>query len=320
LAAAGVDRLAIEASSHGLEQRRLDWVNVTAAAFTNLTRDHLDYHPDEEAYFQAKLQLFKVVMAPGGTAVLPVASDLTDRLRAVCQAKGHRILTFGAGGDIELLQRRIIGDGQQLSIAALGQQADLELPLIGAFQAENVLCAIALVLASGEDPGAVLAAAAQLTGVPGRLQLVGGRANGGRVYVDYSHKPEALRAAITALRPHTKRRLIVVFGCGGDRDRGKRPQMGRIAAELADQTVVTDDNPRSEEATAIRAEILSGCPDATEIGDRGQAIATAIACLDAGDVLLIAGKGHETGQEINGVTYPFDDGDVVRRILAGQSP
>ncbi|NQV59921.1 MAG: UDP-N-acetylmuramoyl-L-alanyl-D-glutamate--2,6-diaminopimelate ligase [Alphaproteobacteria bacterium] len=320
LAASGVDRLALEASSHGLEQRRLDYVKVIAAAFTNLSRDHLDYHADEEAYFQAKLHLFKVVMAPGGTAVLPMGSDLTDRLRAVCKARGHRILTFGAGGDIDLVQRRIVGDGQLLSIAALGHTAELELPLIGAFQAENVLCAIALVLACGEDPDAVLAAAAQLTGVPGRLQAVGARANGGRVYVDYSHKPEALRAAITALRPHAKGRLIVVFGCGGDRDRGKRPQMGRIAAELADKTVVTDDNPRSEDAALIRAEVLRGCPAATEIGDRGQAIATAIAWLAPDDVLLIAGKGHETGQEIAGVTHPFDDGDVAHRVLAGENP
>ncbi len=319
LAVVGVDRLALEASSHGLEQRRLDGVNVSVAAFTNLSRDHLDYHPDEEAYFQAKLHLFKVVMAPGGTAVLPVGSDLTDRLRAACQAGGHRILTFGAGGDIDLLRRRIVGDGQRLSIAAMGHRGEMELPLIGAFQAENVLCAIALVLACGEDPDAVLAAAARLTGVSGRLQAVGCLAHGGRVYVDYSHKPEALRAAIAALRPHTKGRLIVVFGCGGDRDRGKRPQMGRIAAELADGIVVTDDNPRGEDAAAIRTEVLRGCPDATEIGDRGQAIATAISWLGPGDVLLIAGKGHETGQEINGVTHPFDDCDMARRVLAGES-
>ncbi|MDA1098182.1 MAG: UDP-N-acetylmuramoyl-L-alanyl-D-glutamate--2,6-diaminopimelate ligase [Proteobacteria bacterium] len=320
LAVAGVDHLALEASSHGLEQRRLDGVKVIAAAFTNLSRDHLDYHPDEEAYFQAKTYLFKTVMAPGGTAVLPMGSDLTERLRELCQARGHRIVTFGTGGDINLLQRRIVGDGQRLSIAALGQQAEMELPLIGAFQAENVLCAIALVLACGEDPDAVLTAAARLTGAPGRLQAVGAKANGGRVYVDYSHKPEALRAAITALRPHTEGRLIVVFGCGGDRDRGKRPQMGAIAAELADKTIVTDDNPRSEDAAAIRAEILCGCPNATEIGDRRQAISTAISWLGAGDVLLIAGKGHETGQEIAGAIHPFDDSDVARRVLSGSSP
>ena len=315
LAEAGVDHLALEASSHGLEQRRLDWVKVMVAAFTNLSRDHLDYHADEEAYLQAKLHLFKVVMAPGGTAVLPAASDLTDRLRAACQARGHHILTFGAGGDIDLLGCRISGDGQRLSIAAQGHQAELELPLIGAFQAENVLCAIALVLACGEEPDAVFRAAAQLTGVPGRLEPVGGR-----VYVDYSHKPEALRAAIEALRPHTKGRLIVVFGCGGDRDRGKRPLMGRIAAELADKAVVTDDNPRSEDAAAIRAEVLAGCPGGVEIGDRGEAIATAIGWLQGDDVLLIAGKGHETGQEAAGVVHSFDDRDVARRILAGEAP
>ena len=320
LADADVDHLVLEASSHGLEQRRLDWVKVMVAAFTNLSRDHLDYHADEEVYLQAKLYLFQVVMAPGGTAVLPMGSDLTDRLHAVCRARGHRILTFGAGGDVELLRREIVGNGQHLSIAALGRQAEFELPLVGAFQAENVLCAIALILACGEDSDAVFAAAAHLTGVPGRLQAVGGHPSGGSVYVDYSHKPEALRAAIAALRPHTKGRLIVVFGCGGDRDRGKRPQMGRIAAELADKTVVTDDNPRSEDPAAIRAEVLIGCPDATEIADRGQAIATAINWSGAGDVLLIAGKGHETGQEIAGVTLPFDDRDVARRVLAGGKP
>ncbi len=312
LAGAGVDHLALEASSHGLEQQRLDGVRVRAAAFTNLSRDHLDYHADEEAYFLAKLRLFTEVMASGGTAVLPSASDLTDRLTLACRDSGHDILSFGPGGDIDLLQCEARARGQSLTIAVKDHRVNIELPLIGAFQAENVLCAIALVIACGERAEAVLGAARKLTGVPGRLQAVGGG-----VYVDYAHKPEALRAAITALRPHTAGKLYVVFGCGGDRDRGKRPQMGRIAAELADRIIVTDDNPRSEDPDLIRSEILQGCPGAVEIGDRGQAIATAIGWLSAGDVLIIAGKGHETGQQVAGVTHPFDDGEVARNLLRG---
>ena len=320
LADAGVNHLALEASSHGLEQRRLDWVKVLVAAFTNLSRDHLDYHADAEAYLQAKLHLFNVVMAPGGTAVLPASSDLTERLRDVCRARKHKVLTFGAGGDVDLLRREMVGHGQRLTISVKSRQAVLDLPLIGAFQAENVLCAIALVLACGEDPDTVLAAAVHLIGVPGRLQTVAGPADKGGVFVDYAHKPEALRAAITALRPHTKGQLVVVFGCGGDRDRGKRPLMGRIAADLADKVIVTDDNPRGEIPDAIRAEILADCPGGIEIGDRGQAIAAAIGPLGPDDVLLIAGKGHETGQTISGVTHPFDDGEVAARILAGGVP
>jgi len=320
LADAGVNHLALEASSHGLEQRRLDWVKVLVAAFTNLSRDHLDYHADAEAYLQAKLHLFNVVMAPGGTAVLPASSDLTERLRDVCRARKHKVLTFGAGGDVDLLRREMVGHGQRLTISVKSRQAVLDLPLIGAFQAENVLCAIALVLACGEDPDTVLAAAVHLIGVPGRLQTVAGPADKGGVFVDYAHKPEALRAAITALRPHTKGQLVVVFGCGGDRDRGKRPLMGRIAADLADKVIVTDDNPRGEIPDAIRAEILADCPGGIEIGDRGQAIAAAIGPLGPDDVLLIAGKGHETGQTISGVTHPFDDGQVAARILAGGVP
>ena len=325
LAELGIDHLALEASSHGLEQRRLDGVLVKAAAFTNLSRDHLDYHADEEDYLDAKLRLFDSVMDRGGAAVLPSGGELSGRLAAVCQARGHDILTFGAVGDVHVRQRRVRPDGQQLTISARDHEggregrheAMIDLPLIGAFQAENVLCAIALAIACGEIPDAVLGAAGKLTGVPGRLQSVGGG-----IYVDYAHKPEALRAAITALRPHVGGdggRLIVVFGCGGDRDRGKRPQMGRIAAELADRIVVTDDNPRGEEPGSIRREVLAGCPDAVEIGDRAEAIATAIHWLGAGDILLIAGKGHETGQDIAGVVHPFDDVAVAAEVLRGMS-
>ncbi|MFP6771485.1 MAG: UDP-N-acetylmuramoyl-L-alanyl-D-glutamate--2,6-diaminopimelate ligase [Alphaproteobacteria bacterium] len=318
LAELGIDHLALEASSHGLEQRRLDGVTVRAAAFTNLSRDHLDYHADEEHYLAAKLRLFDSVMARGGRAVLPAGGALAGRLAAACQERGHHILTFGDAGDVHVRQRKVRPDGQQLTISARGREGShealIDLPMIGAFQAENVLCAIALVMACGETPDAVLGAAANLTGVPGRLQAVGGG-----IYVDYAHKPEALRAAITALRPHAGGRLIVVFGCGGDRDRGKRPQMGRIAAELADRVVVTDDNPRGEEPGSIRGEVLVGCPDAVEIGDRAEAIATAIHWLGAGDILLIAGKGHETGQDIAGIVHPFDDVAVATEVWRGMS-
>ena len=307
---AGIDHLALEASSHGLEQRRLDGVKVSAAAFTNLSRDHLDYHADEEAYFQAKLRLFDTVMIPGGTSVLPCASPLTERLASICKGHGHQILTFGTGGDVDLHWREPLPAGQRLAIAVEDQTREIDLPLIGAFQADNVLCAIALIVASGEPPEAVLAAAEKLTVVTGRLQAVGGG-----VFVDYAHKPDALRAAIAALRPYAKGQLIVLFGCGGDRDRGKRAQMGRIAHELADRVVVTDDNPRSEDPAAIRAEILCGCPDAVEIAERRKAIAKAIGWLGSGDLLLIAGKGHETGQEIASVIHSFDDVAIARAVL-----
>ena len=307
---AGIDHLALEASSHGLEQRRLDGVKVSAAAFTNLSRDHLDYHVDEKAYFQAKVRLFDTVMISGGTAVLPCASPLTERLTSICKGLGHQVLTFGAGGDVDLHWREPFPAGQRLAIAVGDQAREIDLPLIGAFQADNVLCAIALIVASGEPPEAVLAAVEKLTIVPGRLQAVGGG-----VFVDYAHKPDALRAAIAALRPHAKGKLIVLFGCGGNRDRGKRFQMGRIAHELADRVVVTDDNPRSEDPAAIRAEILCGCPDAVEIAERSKAIAKAIGWLGSDDVLLIAGKGHETGQEIAGVIHSFDDVAVARAVL-----
>jgi len=306
----GVDHLALEASSHGLQQRRLDGVKVSAAAFTNLSQDHLDYHMNEESYFQAKLRLFDTILMPGGTAVLPCASHLTERLKSICKARGHRILTFGAGGDVDLRSRELLPSGQRIALSIKNQIYQIDIPLMGAFQADNVLCAVALVLAAGETPEAVLTAAENLTAVKGRLQAVGGG-----VFVDYAHKPGALRAAITALRPYTKRQLIVLFGCGGDRDRGKRIQMGRIADDLADSIVVTDDNPRSEDPADIRAEILRGCRDAVEIGDRRKAIATAIGWLKPGDVLLIAGKGHETGQEIAGAIYEFDDVAVARAVL-----
>ena len=306
----GIDHLALEASSHGLEQRRLDGVKVNIAAFTNLSRDHLDYHADQEAYFQAKLHLFDTVMTPGGMSVLPYGSHLTERLTSVCKDCGHQIMTFGTGGNVNLQRREPLARGQRLVVSINDQQYIITLPLIGAFQAENVLCAIALIIGAGELPEAVLAAAEKLKSVNGRLQAIGGG-----VFVDYAHKPDALCAAVAALRPYTKGRLILLFGCGGDRDRGKRLQMGLIAEKFADRVIVTDDNPRSEDPAEIRADILRGCPNAVEIGDREKAIATAIGWLGSNDLLLIAGKGHETGQEIEGVVHSFDDAAVARAIL-----
>ncbi|MBF0393333.1 MAG: UDP-N-acetylmuramoyl-L-alanyl-D-glutamate--2,6-diaminopimelate ligase [Alphaproteobacteria bacterium] len=314
LAAAGIDHAAIEASSHGLDQFRLDGVRLRAAAFTNLTRDHLDYHADMEAYLAAKLRLFGDLLPEGAGAV--VNSDAPDagRVLGFCHARRLKALTFGEApeADLRIVEAIPAGGGQDLSLVLMGRPVSLHLPLAGAFQASNALCALGLVLACGGDPIAAAAALETLEGVPGRLEKVAERSNGAPVFVDYAHTPDALETVLKALRPHAARRLAVVFGCGGDRDPGKRPPMGRIAAELADRVIVTDDNPRGEEPASIRRQILDACPGAREIGDRGRAIALAVAELEAGDVLVLAGKGHETGQTAKGVTTPFDDAQVAR--------
>jgi len=316
LAEAGVDRLALEASSHGLDQHRLDGVRLSAAAFTNLSRDHLDYHTDADAYFRAKQLLFDTVLPADGVAVLPLASEHGLALQRLCRQRGQRVLTYGAGdADIELVGRAARTGGQRLSLRIDSHEAELGLPLIGAFQAENVLCALGLVLACGSDAAAACAAAQDLIGVRGRLELVAQTPAGGRIYVDYSHKPDALRKALEALRLHTRRRLVVIFGCGGDRDPGKRPEMGRIAAELADHVIVTDDNPRSEDPAEIRRQALAGCPGGSEIGDRAEAIREGVRQLADGDVLLIAGKGHEQGQRVGDELRPFDDASAARAAV-----
>ena len=326
LAGDGVDHLALEASSHGIEQHRLDGLRIAAAAFTNLSREHLDYHGSMDAYLAAKQRLFEALLPPGAAAVLNADAPEHERLSAVCRARGHRILHYGqaAAADIRLENRTPTADGQDLTIALFGRRREIRLPLIGAFQADNALCALGLVIGSGEDPDAALAALERLEGVHGRIERVARHPNGASIYVDYSHKPAALETVLKALRPHAAGRLVVVFGCGGDRDRGKRPIMGAVAAELADRVIVTDDNPRSEDPAAIRAEVLAGCPGASEIGDRAQAIRTAIADLGPDDLLVIAGKGHETGQTIGGVTHPFDDSEVARAVVselgAGDAP
>jgi UDP-N-acetylmuramoyl-L-alanyl-D-glutamate--2,6-diaminopimelate ligase len=308
LAAGGVECLALEASSHGLDQHRLDAVEVTAAAFTNIGWDHLDYHADADDYLAAKLRLFGAVMADGGTAVLNADSDVFDRLQTVCQRHRHEIVSYGTAGS-EVRLRGLSDDraGQRLALEVFGIRSEIVLPLRGAFQAMNALCALGLVIATGSEAEAAMGQLERLKGVPGRLDLVAYHGSGAPVYVDYSHKPDALENALRALRPAAAGRLVLVFGCGGDRDRGKRPEMGRIGARLADRVVVTDDNPRSEAPARIRAEILAGCPDAIEIGDRAEAIRAGLDGLEAEDLLIIAGKGHESGQYVGDEVLPFDD-------------
>ncbi len=315
LATEGVTHLAFEASSHGLDQHRLDGVKLTAAAFTNLGRDHMDYHPTVDAYLAAKMRLFSELLAPGQAAVINTDGGFADDVIAVAKARGLNVLTVGRTG--ETLRRvSLANDGfaQVMKVEAAGVMYDVRLPLVGEYQAENALTAAGLVIATGEDTGRVLAALATLRGVPGRLEIVG-EAKGGLAIVDYAHKPEALSAALAACRPFVSGKLICVFGCGGDRDKGKRPIMGGIAAEAADIVIVTDDNPRTEVPAQIRAEILGAAPGAREIGDRAEAIRTAVAMMGKGDVVLVAGKGHETGQIIGATTVPFSDHDEITRAL-----
>jgi UDP-N-acetylmuramoyl-L-alanyl-D-glutamate--2,6-diaminopimelate ligase len=315
LAGEGITHLAIEASSHGLDQHRLDGVRVAAGAFTNLSRDHLDYHLSVEAYLAAKLRLFEALVVDGGTAVIDVDHEHAQTVVAAARARGLALITVGRRGEgIRLLDVAIDGFAQAFAVAHAGRQYRVRLPLVGAFQVENALVASGLAITTGGDPEAVFAALAALKGARGRLDLVGERA-GAPIFVDYAHKPDALEKALDALRPYAHRHLVVVFGCGGDRDAGKRPLMGAIAASRADRVIVTDDNPRSENPASIRAAILAAAPGATEIGDRRQAIRHAIASLARGDVLLIAGKGHERGQIIGDRTLPFSDHEAAQSAL-----
>ena len=308
LAERKVTHLALEASSHGIDQRRLDGVALKAAGFTNLTQDHLDYHGVMGAYRAAKLRLFDTLLPRGGTAVLNADSDAYDVFAAAAVQAGQTVMSVGERGQaLQLLERRLVPDGQRLTLRAAGAVHEVRLPLAGGFQASNALVAAGLCIAVGEDVHAVLEALEHIEGAPGRLQRVGSGAKGGEAYVDYAHTPDGLQTVLSALRPHARGRLIVVFGAGGDRDRGKRPLMGAAAVRLADLAIVTDDNPRSEEPAAIRAAILASASGALEIGDRRQAIRAACAMLEEGDVLVVAGKGHEQGQIVSGVAHPFDD-------------
>ncbi|HIJ38208.1 MAG TPA: UDP-N-acetylmuramoyl-L-alanyl-D-glutamate--2,6-diaminopimelate ligase [Rhodospirillaceae bacterium] len=316
----GVSHAALEASSHGLDQHRLDGVKLAAAAFTNLTRDHLDYHSGMLAYRQAKLRLFGEILPAGGGAVINADSDVAEELLALCRLRGHRTISYGRNGaEIRLAGLHPAQQGQDLELLVAGRELHLHLPLAGAFQAENALAALGLALATGADPTRAIAALSHLEGVPGRLEHVATTGTGASLYVDYAHTPDALSALLSALRPHARKRLIVLFGCGGDRDPGKRPEMGAIAARLADRVFITDDNPRHENAAAIRAAIRAACPAAVEIADRREAIRTAIGGLADGDLLVLAGKGHETGQIIGDRTVPFDDAEEIRQILKDRS-
>jgi UDP-N-acetylmuramoyl-L-alanyl-D-glutamate--2,6-diaminopimelate ligase len=315
----GVEHLALEASSHGLDQFRLDGVKIAAAGFTNITRDHMDYHQSFEHYLAAKLRLVDEVVAPDGVAVINADAEHADKFIAAAKRRGLRLITVGEGAEtIQLASRRESGDAQELTIAFAGKSYQVLLPLAGAFQASNALVAAGLAIGLGENAAKVFAALAHLKGAPGRMEKVAFAASGAPIYVDYAHTPDSLEKVLQALRPHTKNRLHLVFGCGGDRDKGKRPLMGQIAAALADSIIVTDDNPRSEDAAAIRRQILATAIGAREIGDRHAAIRTAIAALEPGDVLVIAGKGHETGQYVGGQVIAFSDREeAVKEAVTG---
>lgn len=320
----GITHLALEASSHGIEQKRLDGVRLKAGGFTNLSRDHLDYHGTLDAYLAAKLRLFEVLLPAGASVVVNADSDVADKVIAAAQARGLDVLDVGrAAQRLRLVEARTDGLAAELVLEFDGRRIVGRLPLAGEFQVSNALVAAGLCIVAGDDPEAVVAALASLEGAPGRLELAGRRGDA-PVFIDYAHKPDALDKVLTTLRPLARNRLVVVFGCGGDRDQGKRPIMGEIAARLADRVVVTDDNPRSETPATIRAAILDGAAagpaEIVEIGDRAQAIETAVADLAEGDVLVIAGKGHETGQLVGDTLFPFSDLDVARRALQKHAP
>ncbi len=324
LATRGISCVAMEASSHGIDQRRLDGVHLAAAALTNITRDHLDYHGTVAAYWQAKRRLFAELLPAGATIVVEALSGRVDELAALASERGLGLVTVGTPeADLALLEQAPNAVGQRLRIGWKGREQTVSLPLAGAFQASNALVALGLVLATGGDPQAAIATLEKLRGVPGRMEHAALHPCGAPVYVDYAHTPDALMTILKALRPHARGKLVVVFGAGGDRDAGKRAEMGAVAKAFADTLIVTDDNPRSEDPATIRRAILSGAPAAIEIGDRSAAIRTAVSLLETGDILVIAGKGHEQGQTAGGVTRPFDDRDEARAVVAqirGEQP
>ena len=317
----GVTHLAFEASSHGLDQYRLDGVRVAAGGFTNLTRDHMDYHPDVAHYLNAKLRLFRDLVADGGVAVIAADHDCSQEVIDAARSRKLHIVATGRKADgadgIRLVDAAIDGFAQKLVIEHRTRKHTIALPLVGEFQIENALVAAGLAIGTGSDAANVFAGLEKLQGAKGRLERVGER-NGAPIFVDYAHKPDALAKALQALRPYARRKLVVVFGAGGDRDAGKRPLMGAIASENADRVIVTDDNPRSENPAAIRAAILAAAKGATDISDRAEAIKAGIAALEPGDALLIAGKGHETGQIVGSQTLPFSDHDAVAAALASR--
>jgi UDP-N-acetylmuramoyl-L-alanyl-D-glutamate--2,6-diaminopimelate ligase len=313
----GTSHVAYEASSHGLDQHRCEGVPLAAAAFTNFSRDHLDYHRTMDAYFEAKMRLFDELLESGRPAVIWADDPKSDEVIERSKARGHRVLTVGRNGEtIRLVEQSPTALGQTLKLEHGGKPYKLALPLIGAYQASNVLTAAGLVLATGGTWDATFSAMQRVAPVRGRLERAVISRDGVPVYIDYAHTPDALEAAIAALRPHVEGRLITVFGAGGDRDQGKRPEMGRVATRMSDVVIVTDDNPRSEDPARIRADVMAGAPGATEVPGRREAIAEAIRIARAGDIVLVAGKGHETGQIIGDRVLPFDDALVARECAA----
>jgi UDP-N-acetylmuramoyl-L-alanyl-D-glutamate--2,6-diaminopimelate ligase len=313
----GTSHVAYEASSHGLDQHRCEGVPLAAAAFTNFSRDHLDYHETMDAYFEAKMRLFEELLPPGKPAVIwtddPKSAEVMDRARR----RGHELLTVGRNGEtIRLMEQLPTALGQTLNLEHRGKPYRLALPLIGAYQASNVLTAAGLVLATGGSWDVTFSAMQRVAPVRGRLERAVISRSGVPVYIDYAHTPDALEAAIAALRPHVEGRLITVFGAGGDRDQGKRPEMGAVATRMSDIVIVTDDNPRSEDPASIRSAVMAGAPGATEVSGRREAIAEAIRIARAGDIVLVAGKGHETGQIVGDRVLPFDDALVARECAA----
>ncbi len=316
LAGHGIDRLAMEASSHGLDQFRLDGVALSAGALTNISRDHLDYHGGIEAYRTAKLRLFKELLPEGAPAIACYEEPDQERVAAIAVRRRLNFQTYGIeAGNIHCPKAEITGTGWQLTLSVAGRTIETEFPLPGRFQLLNALCALALAIGCGADEDAAAAALPGLQPVPGRMEVAARLSNGAVAIVDFAHTPDALRTALTALRPFVTGRLVVVFGCGGDRDAGKRSVMGEIAARFADEIIVTDDNPRGEDAAEIRRQTMAGCPDAQEIADRAEAIRVGVAALGPGDVLVVAGKGHESGQIVGDRTLPFDDVDAVREAV-----
>src|SRR3954471_7401635 len=318
----GVTHLAFEASSHGLDQFRLDGVRIAAGGFTNLTRDHMDYHPDVAHYLAAKLRLFRELVAPDGAAVISADHECSQEVTDAARSRGLRIIAVGRNGDgagegIRLVDAAVEGFAQKLTLEHRGCKHAIKLPLVGEFQIENALVAAGLAIGTGSEADAVFATLEYLEGAKGRLERVGEH-NGAPIFVDYAHKPDALAKALQALRPYAKRKLVVVFGAGGDRDAGKRPIMGAIAHLNADRVIVTDDNPRSETPAAIRAAILAEAKGASDIGDRAEAINAGLAALQPGDALLIAGKGHEIGQIVGDKVLPFSDHEAVAAALAAR--
>lgn len=314
---AGIHHVALEASSHGIDQKRLDGLSFKAAGFTYLGRDHLDYHGTLDRYFEAKTGLFNRLLSPTGTAVLNLDADHYNALAKIVRSRSLNLLTYGQDkkADLRLVKTTPLPEGLALKLEILGTPYECILPVIGEFQAGNLLCALGLVIGSGTAPKTVCEQLGNIESVRGRMQLVGITPQGAGVYVDYAHTPDAFETVLTALRLHTRNQLHVVFGCGGDRDPGKRPLMGALAERLAEKVYVTDDNPRTEDAAAIRRQILNACGRGQEVADRAEAIQTAIAALQGGDTLVIAGKGHEQGQIVGTTIRPFDDVQIARTAL-----